>query len=344
MINVLSFRVLIFHDHVIINDTMIKYFPRKAKNTLDLSSSMLAVRSPTIRQNKGKTDHASFAIHTFGRYVSGKDSLINMFCPCLCNKNQQKKQCSPKELQNLFPHSQSFFSLTRVPQIVCCSRHLLWDPISREISDHTSPSTSLPWSKENRKLTTPFIPLYCPPSPLYINLNFAGPHISLLCPVFCFFCALIWKSNGWAWIIRSFWRTWEHLCCSEATSVCSLLLQLSPELSTIQLHRSKLILNDIVGAQTLTCILLVVFTHLALLLLGRATPGFHALFSTFRTKNTITHKVFSVLTLFQELDAVGAVMDGIGCKGRFHEKKVAILLDFVQRGGEGPAQIVVTFS
>ena len=87
-----------------------------------------------------------------------------------------------------------------------------------------------------------------------------------------------------------------------------------------------------------------VFTHLALLLLGRATPGFHALFSTFRTKNTITHKVFSVLTLFQELDAVGAVMDGIGCKGRFHEKKVAILLDFVQRGGEGPAQIVVTFS
>ena len=63
---------------------MIKYFPRKAKNTLDLSSSMLAVRSPT-RQNKGKTDHASFAIHTFGRYVSGKDSLINMFCPNHCN-------------------------------------------------------------------------------------------------------------------------------------------------------------------------------------------------------------------------------------------------------------------
>ena len=166
-----------------------------------------------------------------------------------------------------------------------CSRHLLWDPISREISDHTSPSTSLPWSKENRKLTTLFIPLYCPH--LYINLNCAGPHFSLLYPVFCFFCALIWKSEGWAWIIRSFWRTWEHLCCSEATSVCSLLLQLSPELSTIQFHRSKLIWNDIVGGKTLTCILLVVFTHLALLLLGRATPGFHALFSTFRTNNTI---------------------------------------------------------
>ena len=70
---------------IIINDMMVKYFPRKAKTTLDLSSSMLAVRSPTIRQNKGKTDHACFAIHTFGRYVWGKDSLINMFCPHHCN-------------------------------------------------------------------------------------------------------------------------------------------------------------------------------------------------------------------------------------------------------------------
>ena len=113
MINVLSFRVLIFHDHVIINDTMIKYFPRKAKNTLDLSSSMLAVRSPTIRQNKGKTDHASFAIHTFGRYVSGKDSLINMFCPCLCNKNQQKNSVLQKNYR-IFSLIHNLFSLWHV--------------------------------------------------------------------------------------------------------------------------------------------------------------------------------------------------------------------------------------
>ena len=95
--------------------------------------------------------------------------------------------------------SQFFFSLTRVPQIVCCSRHLLWDPISREISAHTSPSTSLPWSKENRKLVILLFPCIAPP--LYINLNCTGPHISVLCPVFCFFCALIWKSEGWAWIM-----------------------------------------------------------------------------------------------------------------------------------------------
>ena len=105
------------------------------------------------------------------------------------------------------------------------------------------------------------------------------------------------------WPVGVNWRTWEHLCCFEAVWWYWLQQQSNPETwitvsvylascaSWLNVHPLTFgvfwmeyfvfgLVYLYLHSNIETCILFVVFTHLALLLLGRATPGFQALFST----------------------------------------------------------------